>query len=878
MPEKKLILDVLQELEVKDSVVTAFAKVEYVIDLGKKRTDAEARIAELAPGDAAVRTGLLAAWDSEKRAATDADAPATDQKKTIEQALSALVTAGKCTADAKQKLLRECATRKLSTLNDLLGSTKPAAETKLTEVLKAAGLAANAEVKVGLVDAWAAENPTAAPGKDDTAKEQPKVSTTVPPGKIDLSTFPRLSAEHEGKLTLFQLPSQFVSKAGGEYLTAADLDEWQWLFLANNLTLTKAFDLRKTMLPGSNDPFATRAAFVWEKKGVFRNDIVGADTYDETQTAVTIEESALHSNMVVGGSLSGGIAFCPVGTTPCYLEASLKVQYTADQQTAAYSKRVYGRACSRRDKARLVLQNCLSPAPEFEYILETAFKKFKADDALFDALEQIFDEFGHYVPATVTLGGVMYFEIDVVSLEGQTTQQIKESLSSTIKFKFGEKAKGETTVGYDKDTYSKITASSYSDRHMTSTKGGNDQLNGEPFLWKATVDDPRTWKVIAREGVTPIARILQRSRLDLYNQLEAAAQRKRMAAWGVTDPALLPSGWDFPPFPAGHLLTLCNMDGRERKDDRSFLVARNGCDDVPDAVALSEGKDIRGNSLPPSSLLREQDYYYPNCQKAPLRSTNYAFGDDPKQNDLLWTFECVWKDSADREPRFWIVSSDRQWVLSAFSVLNYAAFASLYPYAEEVKRRNQTTPAQWMLRAALQVGRVTIPDERGDWTPDSPLPPSRGYFRIFNPYYKSYLADEALMNSHRRFYTNEEVTVHAGGPWGPAPSFSSRKTVQVMNCSLFSNASPEKQEGVWKKRADLIQMRRTMLRVDAAPAAANVQAGDGERAAYKSQCWRIRDWSDRPRRMAFDELSQLDGWIAERQAKMPKDLMKPSGT
>ena len=158
-----------------------------------------------------------------------------------------------------------------------------------------------------------------------------------------------------------------------------------------------------------------------------------------------------------------------------------------------------------------------------------------------------------------------------------------------------------------------------------------------------------------------------------------------MAAWGVGDPKALPVDWDFPPFPSGHLVTLSSMFGRESQNDRSFLVAENGSRDQPDDGALSEGKNIFGQSYPPTSPLREVDCYYANCQSAPLRSTRYAFGNDPAQNKLLWKFEYLQKGPTDYEPRFLIVSSDGQWVLSAFYIPDYAAFSSLYPYSEEVK-------------------------------------------------------------------------------------------------------------------------------------------------------------------------------------------------
>ena len=82
MPDqsKKLIVDVLQELEVNDKVVSAFesAKLQFVSQLGKTRADATATIKKAAPGNDTVLKGLLAVWDSENSAADGGGSP---QKK-----------------------------------------------------------------------------------------------------------------------------------------------------------------------------------------------------------------------------------------------------------------------------------------------------------------------------------------------------------------------------------------------------------------------------------------------------------------------------------------------------------------------------------------------------------------------------------------------------------------------------------------------------------------------------------------------------------------------------------------------------------------------------------------------------------------------------
>jgi hypothetical protein len=710
----------------------------------------------------------------------------------------------------------------------------------------------------------------------------------VPPGKIDVTSYPNLKAESEGKIVAFRLPEAYVSKREKDesYLQAGDLQDWQWIYIFNKNALTKAFDLRR-VLHSNGDPFANRPAFVWEKKSGFWDPPTKGDTIEDSLIAVTVDQNKLHRHMMVEGSLSGGVTFCPASATPGYLEASFKATSEKDQTWVEYAKKVHALCRWRRNKCVLVMNRCLGLAPAFEHVLEEALKKEK-DEAIFDALEQIFEEFGHYVPRTVTLGGIMQFEATLVSFENSTIEQIRNNCNTAIGVKVGDGAKAGSSFCYDGSTFHQLDTSNFEQKYRTVTKGGDDAKNGDPAGWKNSVDNSQRWAVIALEGVTPITRIIANSRKDLADKLEIVVHRKQLADWGVNNQQAVPKDFVFPPFPAGHLVTLNNLGGFETDREHSYLVAeKSTAPDVgvlPDGADIQgmdpDGADIKGECFPIGSSQREQGIYFGSFQPAPPRSEKYAYGTSPEPHNLLWRLEYIGRctgGSGHGEPIFWVVSRDQKWVLSAYYLKGYVAFASLYPYSDEVNRRNDSTPAQWLIRPALSIGKVTIPEPDPVWKEDEPFPPSAGYFRIYNPYYNGYLADEATINVQRKY----KIVVTGFFPAGGAYPYHG--TELVCYDSLDGSEQLHKVNGVWSQKTNLVQCRRTCLRSDAAPKAGKITRTDNAEIvdepnllkAYKHQCWYIEDRTGRER-VKFDELAELDRWEEERLKKIPVTVLKPS--
>ncbi|OKO83738.1 hypothetical protein AC629_22390 [Bradyrhizobium sp. NAS80.1] len=557
-------------LEKINSVGDAFKSktLNLVSDLGKDEKTAGSKIDSALEGvqldgdvNKAVKGELLAAWRAE------------NPKKVAEDngTVDAVIDGTSCKQDDKDKAkaaLKKANLTKVSDLGDKPTTVEATARKKL----------ADSGARDSAIDIIAAALGAAVKKTDKNKPNKTKEGTEVPDGRINIANakWPEFAAERDGKLTVFKLPQDYVAKRDKKspWYSAADLEDWQWLYLANKETLTKAYDIRNALDP-ANYPiaFATRPAFYWDLRAGFRNAISGPDAIDESLVETTVEQSRLHANMIIDLSVSGKYKFCSQSAMSSYIKASVDAQYKKDTTLQTYSKRVYVSLRWTRKKTELVLTNCLSLSPELTYILKAAFEKYGKDKVrIIEALELIFSEFGHYVPQTVTLGGVQHFEAEMISQAKQSTADVKEKLKAALEFKSGA-GDGHAKVGYDAQNEEEISAKDLCDRSQMACKGGDDGLLGNIPDWKPTVDNSKTWSVIERSGSTSIMEIIRRSDFSLYTAIDKAIQDKRLTDWGLDDPRKLPTGWEFPPMPVGRPFSLCSMFGKEKEHDRSYVVA-----------------------------------------------------------------------------------------------------------------------------------------------------------------------------------------------------------------------------------------------------------------------------------------------------------------
>lgn len=304
------------------------------------------------------------------------------------------------------------------------------------------------------------------------------------------------------------------------------------------------------------------------------------------------------------------------------------------------------------------MANCLTVAPILQHLINVAFddKLIEPKDR-FDFLTQLFDLFGHLIPARVYLGGMLEICQELVSVESQSREATKTSLDSAVSLKSQNlPASGQLQVGFATDGSGlKVQANCIENLAFTAIGGEPTLL--EPAKWLPTTNTPEHWKTIGRDGTMPISQMLKQEDQDAIDGVIAEKARE---AW--TDDAVVElataDGGDFtlplkqdkngrvlysqqqpilPYFPKGHRVTLKNWWSSEIGDG-DYLQALNTEQRTPDSTAQNEdGQGVDGVSLPPGDPCRVQGTYYTYCQPAPACAPDAA-GASPKEEHLLWTF------------------------------------------------------------------------------------------------------------------------------------------------------------------------------------------------------------------------------------------------
>jgi hypothetical protein len=818
---------------------------------------------------------IVAEWNAEKGLSLPTP-PANANLKTIKVILEAT----DCNADEKNKTILAFSNVNVTYVTDL--GTKDAVGTKIDSVLNDSKLALADTVKkkfrASLIAAWEGDQ------KPGAAADAPPAETkTVPTGGVDITTpkWPTLKAETAGTVAEFRIPDTYAAKFSPndpEYKSPGALQEWEWLHVARANNLTKAVNLNRMYDPSILEPTAQRAAFLWKLMDV-PTDITEGDVASTISN--TIEEDQNSRHHLVTGSVSASYW----GS-----EASIKASYQLDAAQAKYEKRIHMRAKWAQPRCKLDMKMCLEVSPALEHIVSVALEKKKDKDGedAFYFLRRVFDEFGHVVPESVYLGGVLEFSNDAMSIETKSNEDVKANVDASVKVVMGQEADktgGSLGFGYDFASQKALNKAEFIQKISFRSVGGDPSKVGDPKTWVPTVNDCKLWKVLRREGSIPITEFLT---LDLKQKIEQVEKAKQGEMWcsdglaklmeeelaelkkKYNDPKViesnrqlkLPAKFALPYFARDHRLTLRNL--ADQSSDRSYLPAKNGVPvgnqpgegNVPDENAIDEdGKDVSGTQHPPGDRCREIGKNYNWCQPAPVRETGDAKGDSPEENEYLWSCEYTGRYTSEGEPLYWLVTQDGGWVLSVYRQPGYCDFASLFAYDEEKKRRKQATPAKWVLRPAIAPGLGDLP----------PLRIQRsGYFLLWNPYYRSYLRQEGTCSSHRKYKTKEWRTVpHA--VVGGGGVYYTRELVEVVR----EEKGPQfGRTMVWAK-GDAFNpiFDVTTGKIRPAEHAGDEGLADRRARLFKQMCWLIQDRTPVPTEPRFPELETLNQWIEEQQKK-----------
>jgi hypothetical protein len=443
----------------------------------------------------------------------------------------------------------------------------------------------------------------------EATTEGPKIKPQAPP-KLPAGTKIDVTLE-EFKLdnVSYEIPKSVGTPSKpSEVKLATELNEGEWLTLARKNRLTYGINLERALSPLGRGEFESdHAALVWVVPGSL--DYLVADTASNTSSEMCYSSRVeqLSSARVVGLSLEVSAPF--VGAS---------AEAKRDEKRASTSQHKTLRMSGQWNypRARLKLKYCTAVSSHFVDAIETALEK-KDSQAQFEALDQVFQLYGHAVPAEVVLGGQMHFSHKREVTGTVDFEQVKNTVKAAATIKSPEGAGGGGGFSFEDGTGSKVTAQQISQLVKWECAGGDETLSDDPAKWRETVKNCNLWSVIERSGLVP-----------LTDWLEADLRKKVLAVWDAGLKRLWsghkpPKGYVFPTF-RGMPFTISSGTG-----DTSPVIS---------GVRMTEGKDKYG---PYGILLSVTDGM-----------------SDPAEAGCYWQLAYTGRTTDIGFPIYWIIKHD----------------------------------------------------------------------------------------------------------------------------------------------------------------------------------------------------------------------------
>jgi hypothetical protein len=682
---------------------------------------------------------------------------------------------------------------KIHVLSDLADPKDPknrkAVESKIDDTLRGTklGAAALATVKEAFLTAWDASNADGAGAKkarpkpkagdktapsktkpdDPSLKSKPVGKTPLlkPGGLIDLDdhNFPTYRAEKDGEIKIFEIPGAFkIAPDHNKHPSRSfgTIEPWEWIIIYRDCGLTYALNLNSA-LSESKEALASKTDLSHPKWPVFYLDLDRVDPRPAGESRArstvtnTIAEDRLSQYLVAEGELKGQYAM---------VEASVKAAFSYSAAKSSYSKCLYARARWFEPKCVVVTDSVFGLSPVFQHLLNVGFQKIKQEDR-YDYFHQLFQLFGQVYPTSVTIGGRLEMERDIVSTE--TSDTIKKALDVSMAAKVtGRTASGSLSAGVEAGTGVKMTDANFIDVHMFAAVGGDKGLKAEPSRWLPTVNDIDKWEVIERGGFAQIQDRFEKKEKDLFNEM---LNKTQVASWPIVGPVknrrFPPLGQLRPYFPMGSAVTLRSMHTSpaggqtplakyDWMHSGDYLKAADGGLKGIDGNPLERagGVPSRGPSgeyAAPDTSWRASGETYQAYAPAPLRVA-IVDGGSPEPSNLLWRFkfsgECL-----NDEPLLYLFTQDEKMVLCGFDAgpVKFASLVSVVPKKEQHGLVAGTAATKWLLQPAVPPGRAKLP------APDHASLRRRGWFRLYNPKLQRYLADLATMQTNKSWKDKE---------------------------------------------------------------------------------------------------------------------------
>jgi len=286
----------------------------------------------------------------------------------------------------------------------------------------------------------------------------------------------------------------------------------QWPILAKKTKLLYGLDLERVLgldtqdqggAPEGDSGRAPEAALIW----VVPEEADFVDMNTRGAVTSTLHYTAAMSNMVRHQIMDGKLSVA----TP-FAAGTARAMREERQASSSLSKRLFMTGMWRYTEATVTLAACTKLAARFVEAIDAALMA-STPEMQFAELDRVFRRFGHAVPATVTLGGQLYFQSERVTSGTVEESMVKTVVESAAKAKY-EGVAADTTSSFTDANHNKVSAQEIKESVSFICVGGNETLASTPKEWASTVKDPNKWAVIAQQGLTLLVDRLDKQRRE----------------------------------------------------------------------------------------------------------------------------------------------------------------------------------------------------------------------------------------------------------------------------------------------------------------------------------------------------------------------------
>lgn len=279
----------------------------------------------------------------------------------------------------------------------------------------------------------------------------------------------------------FAIPSPMHMQPGQDFGPA------DWVAIAHNTKLLYGLDVNSVFSATSSDSArAKKAALIWS--------VPADDNFVDSQGQSVVKSSMSYtsglSNLVHNRIVDAQIS---IGTP--FVSAAASASRNEKQASSQETKRLHMTGLWHYEMAVLRLRDCTSVSPDFLAATKAALAQPAAQQ--FEALKSVFTEYGHMVPATVTLGGQLYFVYERDTTGSVDETQVSTVVNAAVSAKYAGVA-GSAKGGFSDGSNKTVTAQEIAEDSTFIGVGGDITLTKDPEQWAGSVKNPINWAVIAR--------------------------------------------------------------------------------------------------------------------------------------------------------------------------------------------------------------------------------------------------------------------------------------------------------------------------------------------------------------------------------------------